>query len=115
MATVLVISADWMLRSGLRAELREQGIETLGFATVGDAALAVDAEHRPSMIVVEASEYPLAARWRACLHGHTPILVVASALEPTPKLENADQLLTRPVRIGDVAAKIQSLLKGIPA
>jgi DNA-binding response OmpR family regulator len=115
MATVFVISPDWMLRAGLRAELREQGIETLGFATVGDAAQAVDAEHPPSVIAVEAAEYPTAARWRAGLQGHAPILVVASALESVPDLENADRLLMRPVRIGDVAAQIKNLLKGIPA
>ncbi|MCL6480359.1 MAG: hypothetical protein K6U02_01405 [Firmicutes bacterium] len=115
MATVFVISPDWKLRAGLRAELREQGIETLGFATVGDAAQAVDAEHPPSVIVVEAADYPTAARWRASLYGHTPILAVVSALESVPELENADQLLLRPARIGDVAAQIQNLLKGIPA
>jgi DNA-binding response OmpR family regulator len=115
MAIVLVISKDWLLRAGLRAELREHGVEALGFETTGDAAHALEPNHWPSLIVVEASEYPAVARWREHLKRSVPVLVVASGTESVQLLHAADMLVRRPVRIGDLVAQIQTTLKGIPA
>ena len=42
MPTVFVIAQDWQLRTSVRAELREQGVEALGMERVDDAAQAID-------------------------------------------------------------------------
>ncbi len=115
MAIVFVISKDWILRAGLRAQLREIGIEALGFETVGEAANALADARVPSVIVVEGGDYPAAAQWRAKLGRSAQLLVVASGTDLVQSLPAGDTLVRRPVRIGDLAAKIQNILKGIPA
>ena len=42
MPTVFIIGKDWKLRSLVRAELREHGIEALGMETPQEAAQAVE-------------------------------------------------------------------------
>jgi len=59
MPVVFVVASDWTLRSAIRAELRELGIEALGVETADDVGRAVAAGEMPALIVVEGTA-PLA-------------------------------------------------------
>ncbi|HWQ03407.1 MAG TPA: hypothetical protein VNL38_02910, partial [Candidatus Nitrosotenuis sp.] len=56
MPIVFVISADWTLRAGVRAELRERGVEALGMERLADATSAIAAARLPSAIVLDCGE-----------------------------------------------------------
>jgi DNA-binding NtrC family response regulator len=113
MPTVFVIGEDWNLRSLVRAELREHGVEALGMETADEAARAIAAGAMPSTIVLDltflrgevAQLEPLAKR--------VPVLVVTSAGASAPPWAAA--ALSRPVTVGDVVAHVESLLKGLAA
>jgi len=102
-----------MLRTGVRAELREKGIEALGMESLDDAAKAIAAGQMPSAVVLEAgagAENPQALeQWAR----RVPVIVVASRWDPP--LESAAAVLYRPVRVGDVVARVLQALQGHPA
>ena len=113
MATVFVIGEDWHLRSLVRAQLREHGIEALGMESADDAGRAIAAGAMPSAVVLDltalrgnvAALEPLAKR--------VPVLVVTSPGASAPVW--AAESLTRPVTVGDVVARVESILKGMAA
>ena len=47
MHTVFVIATDWTLRAGVRAELRELGIDALGMDSADDAGRALAENQTP--------------------------------------------------------------------
>lgn len=112
MPTVFVIAQDWALRAGVRAELRESGIEALGMETVGEAARRLAEGAAPSAIVLEAgaAEHGLAALDRFA--PQVPLIVVASRTETSPIPEKAAAVFYRPVRVGEIVACVQRLLRG---
>jgi DNA-binding response OmpR family regulator len=113
MPTVFVIGEDWTLRSLVRAELREHGVEALGMETVDDAARAIAAGTMPSAIVLDVTSLrgelsqlePLACR--------VPVVVVASPAMAAPVW--AAVALCKPVSVGDLVARVEDLLKGLAA
>ena len=113
MPTVFVIGEDWHLRSLVRAELREHGVEALGLESADDAGRIIAAGTMPSVVVLAltslrgniAALEPLARR--------VPILVVTSPGASAPPWAAAT--LPRPVTVGDVVARIESMLKGLAA
>lgn len=109
MPTVFVIGKDWMLRAGVRAELRELGIEALGMETLADAQAALAAGTLPSAVVLEADA---ADPTLAQLARRAPLLVVASRTVETPAIAAAAAVLYRPVRVGEVVARVKQLLEG---
>lgn len=118
MPTIFVISSDWTLRTTVRAELRQLGIEALGMESVDDLAQAVAQGKMPSAVVLdtagEGAELS-AASTRAALANlakRVPLVVVASRVEPALPLEDVAELLYRPVRVGDIVARVQKLLAG---
>ncbi len=116
MPTVFVISKDWTLRVTVRAELREAGIEALGMESVDDAARTLAHGNTPSAIVLDAAaEEDAAPSAKAALNHlakRVPVVVVASRVEPAPPLKGAAALLYRPVRVGDIVARVKELLAG---
>jgi nucleotide-binding universal stress UspA family protein len=111
MLTVFIIAEDWMLRAGVRAELREKGIEALGMETLDDAAKAIAAGHIPSAIVLEGSAGKTNPEALEQLARRVPVIVVASRWEPALS-ESVAAMLYRPVRVGDVVARVLQALQG---
>ncbi len=112
MPIVFVIGKDWTLRAGVRAELREMGVEALGMESVDDAARAIAGGIAPSAVVLEATTGDAASPAMSLLAKRVPLLVVASRTEPTTAIEGAAAVLYRPVRVGEVVARVQRLLQG---
>lgn len=114
MLTVFVITRDWLLRAGVRAELREKGIEALGMETIEDAGQAIAAGTSPTVVILEGGGIEGTSREAAGqLARRVPTIIVASRSEPI-QIEGA-AVLYRPVRVGDVVARVIELLQGRPA
>ncbi len=110
MPTVFVIARDWTLRTSVRAELRERGVDALGMESVDDAGRAVAGGQMPAVIVMEAM--PEVASDPAILQlvERVPTIVIASRTESV-KLPAVDTVLYRPVRIGEIVARAEELLR----
>lgn len=115
MPAVFVIARDWTLRVGVRAELREARIEALGLESLDDLARALAQGRLPSVIVLDAdiaAGSPSGPEALANLAKRVPVIVVASRTQPAPAVEGAAAVLYRPVRIGDIVARVQQVLAG---
>ena len=113
MPTVFVIGEDWTLRSLVRAELRERGIEALGMETPEQAAQAAAAGALPSAVVLDATTLGgelVALPWLA---RSVPVLVVTSLGALAPAWAAA--VLCKPVRVGEIVAGVENLLEGLAA
>lgn len=111
MPVVYVIGEDWTLRAGVRAELRERGIEALGMETSADAGAALGAGQMPSAIVLDANSKAASEPAIQKLVGHVPSVVVASRTS-TVCLGSATKTLFRPVQIREIVTAVLDLLKG---
>jgi len=83
---VFVISPEWTLRTMVRAELREAGVEALGMEGIRDM---VEALHRgivPAMIVIDGIELekPVTRETMEDMSRNIPTLVVESRLTAAP-------------------------------
>ncbi|HEV2296991.1 MAG TPA: hypothetical protein VGR72_00555 [Candidatus Acidoferrales bacterium] len=114
MPVVFVIAEDWALRAGVRAELRERGIEALGMETAGDAGVALAANEMPSVIVLDASAKAAADAAIQQLAARVPTIMIASRTEPA-QIPRAAKVFYRPVRIADIVAGVMELIQGSPA
>lgn len=114
MPLIFIIAQDWILRVGVRAELREHGIEALGMESPDDAAKALAEGQAPAAVVIEgaavAAAHPAIENLARCV----PIIVVASRMQPIT-LPSAAAILYRPVRVQDVVAQVHRVLQGTPA
>jgi hypothetical protein len=113
MPTVFVIGEDWTLRSLVRAELREHGVEALGMETPEEAARAAAAGTVPSAVVLDATSLGGEPAALPFLARSVPVLVVTSPGAPAPAWAAA--VLRRPVRVGEIVAGVENLLKGLAA
>ena len=113
MPTVLVIGKDWKLRSLVRAELREHGVEALGMETPEEAAQAVAAGAMPSAVVFDAASEGSMPAALSFASSSIPVLVVTSPGMSAPAWAAA--VLAKPVRVGEIVARVESLLKGMAA
>lgn len=111
MPVVYVIGEDWTLRAGVRAELRERGIEALGMETSADASAAIAAGQTPSAIVLDANSKAASDPAIQRLVGRVPSVVVASRTS-TVRLGSATKTLFRPVQIREIVSAVLDLLKG---
>lgn len=114
MKTILVVGRDWKFRALLRAQLREEGFDALGFETLSDAIEELNrTAPPPSVVVFDTTD--AAAPEKAQLAGlaeRVPVLVLASAQEP---LEAAGwRVLRRPVQLSDVMAEVKALVESLP-
>jgi DNA-binding NarL/FixJ family response regulator len=115
MPTVFVISQDWTLRAGVRAELRERGVEALGMESCDQAAQALAAGAAPGAVVLDAGEgFPgdATASALARLARMAPLVAVVSRATPPPDLPKEARILQRPVRVEEVVQFVLSLLAG---
>jgi hypothetical protein len=109
MPVVFVIALDWTLRTAVRAELRELGIDALGMDSPDDVGRAVAQGQMPSVVVLEAAapvaDHPAIRN----LVERVPTLLVASRTETVP-LPPARAVFYRPVRIEEIVARVRQWL-----
>jgi DNA-binding response OmpR family regulator len=115
MQTVFVVSPDWTLRTAVRAELREAGVEALGMETADDVGIALGRGTLPSVVVIDAAQLDTQPARDAIgnLARHVPVLVVDSHVTPGPVIPGAERL-ARPIRIGDIVERVRTLLQEHP-
>jgi len=112
MPVVFVIAEDWTLRTAVRAELREMGIEALGMESVEDAGRAIAEGAAPSAVVLEATSRNAGHKGLTSLARQVPVLVVASRTTTSPFPEQAAAVFYRPVRVAEIVARVKQLLEG---
>lgn len=113
MPIVFVIGEDWTLRSLVRAELREHGVDALGMAAPADAAQIVASGTLPSAVVLDVTSLPGNPAPLEFLPRSVPVLVVTSPGAPVPPWAAA--VLLKPVRVGEIVSRVEKLLKGVAA
>lgn len=110
MPVVFVIAEDWRLRAGVRAELRERGIEAMGIESAADAGRALASGEMPAAIILEAGARAAADPVVQQLAGRVPTIAIASRTE-TVSLGSAAKIFYRPVRVGEIVDGVLDLLK----
>jgi len=113
MPVVYVIGEDWMLRAGVRAELRERGVDALGMETAADAGNALAAGEMPSAIVLDAGAKAAIDPAIQTLVSRIPTIVIASRTITFPP-GSAARVFPRPVQIREIVTAVLELLKGRP-
>jgi DNA-binding response OmpR family regulator len=114
MPTVFVIARDWMLRAGVRAELREQAIDALGMDSVDQAGQALASGEMPTALVIEAVPEIVSDPALEPLMKRVPTVLIASRtlVAPLP----VDTVLYRPIRIAEIVRRVTELVRrGQPA
>jgi hypothetical protein len=111
MPVAFVISEEWMLRAGVRAELRERGIEALGMETAADIGKAIAAGEVPRIVVIDGNAKAASDPAVQQLVGRVPAIVIAPRTT-TITLGCAAKVLFRPVQISEIVAAVLELVKG---
>jgi DNA-binding response OmpR family regulator len=109
MPVVFVIAADWTMRTAVRAELRELGIDALGMDSADDAGLAIASGGLPIVVVLEATADLLGNLRIQILVKHVPTVLIASRTERV-SLPDTAAVLYRPVLIAEIVAHVRELL-----
>ena len=94
----------------LRAQLRELGVDALGMERTDDAARAIADGQMPAAVVLETSSAEKSEAMTE-LARRVPLIVVASGLERID-LPEAAAIFHRPVRVGEIVARVIQALKG---
>ena len=110
MSVVFIIARDWTLRAGLRAELRETGIDALGMDSAEDAGRAFAEGQVPAVVVLEATAEFAGDPAIQALVKRVPTVLIASRTETVP-LPPAAIVFYRPVSIGEIVKRVRELLK----
>jgi hypothetical protein len=110
MQVVFVIARDWKLRTSVRAELLEAGIQAMGMESADDAGRALAAGRAPAVVVLEAVAGLADDPRISSLVRRVPAVLIASRVESVA-LPPAAAVLYRPVRIGEITAKVQELAR----
>lgn len=110
MPVVFVIARDWTLRTSVRAELREAGIDALGMESADDAGQALASGQLPSVAVIEAIAGLADDPRIASLVERVPAILIASRAE-TVVLPPVAAVLYRPVRVAEIVAKVSELVR----
>jgi hypothetical protein len=109
MLVVFVLATDWKLRMAVRADLRERGIDALGMDSAEDAGRALAAGTMPAAVVLEANAELAGNPAIQSLVARVPTVLVASRTETVP-LPRVGAVFYRPVRIGEIVAKVGEIL-----
>jgi DNA-binding response OmpR family regulator len=109
MPVVFVIARDWTLRAGVRAELRECGIEALGMDAPADAGRAIASGQLPAAVVLEAIPELAGNLAIQRLVERVPTILIASRTETVP-LPPVDTVFYRPVRVGEIVTRVHDLI-----
>ncbi len=91
------------------------GVEALGMESADDAAQALAAGQTPSAVVLEARPELMENPAIQNLARRVPAVIVASRTEPAAFDSPAAAILYRPVRVGDVVARVRQILQGYAA
>ena len=110
MPLVFIIARDWQLRVGLRAELRERGIDALGMDSAEDAGRSFAEGQMPALVVLEATAEFAGNPAIQSLVKRDPTILIASRTETVP-LPPAAAVFYRPVSIGEITNRVLELLK----
>ncbi len=108
---VFVIATDWKLRAGVRAELREMGIEAMGMESVDDAGRAIARNEMPGAIVFEATSELMGSAAVQDLVRKVPTIAIASRTE-TVEIPRGAEVIYRPVSVGEIVERVRKILKG---
>jgi hypothetical protein len=118
MPLVFVIARDWKLRTAVRAELRERGVEALGMDSPDDAGRAIASGEIPAAIVLEGTAELVSDPSIKNLVSKVPSVLIASRTEriplPVDQIEpnpHIGALLYRPVRIEEIVSRVLTLLQ----
>jgi hypothetical protein len=118
MAIVFVIARDWTLRTTVRAELRELGIDALGMESPEDVGRALAAGQTPAVVVLEGTAEIAGDPAVQKLVKRVPTILVASRMETLPSIpEDATHepafasVFYRPVRIAEIVARVREILE----
>jgi hypothetical protein len=113
MAACFLVTRDERFRALLRAELREAGVEALGLETSDDLAQTIGGGIAPSVIVIDGAEVAGAASREALANvaRRVPILLIDSRTAPAVEVPGAERMW-RPVRLGDIVARVMTLVGG---
>ena len=109
MPVVYVIAQDWTMRTAVRAELREIGIEALGMDSADDADRAIASGGLPNVVVLEANAELLGDPRIQNLVEHVPAVLIASRTVKV-SLPDTAVILYRPVLIAEIVASVNELL-----
>jgi DNA-binding response OmpR family regulator len=118
MPLVFVIARDWTLRTSVRAELRERGIDALGMDSPDDAGRAIASNQIPAVIVLEGpadlASYPSIRD----LVSRIPTILIASRAERIPIVPGEEgskprlgAVLYRPVRVEEIVSRVLGFLQ----
>jgi DNA-binding response OmpR family regulator len=110
MPVVFIIAPDWTLRTAVRAELREVGVNALGMETAGEVGGALADDEMPSVIVLEAVSPIASSPAVQKLIERVPTILIASRTE-TLAMPPVTTVFYRPVRIGEIVARVRELLQ----
>jgi DNA-binding response OmpR family regulator len=118
MAIVFVIARDWKLRTAVRAELREVGIEALGMESAEDVGRVIAAGEVPAAVVLEGTAELAGDPAIQKLVERAPTILIASRTETLPPMLALSEgghgfaaVLYRPVRIAEIVARVRELLE----
>jgi len=109
MPVVFVIAPDWTMRTAVRAQLREIGVDALGMDSPDDTGRAVATGSFPNVIVIEATDELLGDARIENLIQRVPAVVIASRTIRVPIPDNA-VVLYRPVLVAEIVSRVTELL-----
>src|ERR1035437_8290026 len=109
MPVVFVIASDWTMRTAVRAELRELGIDALGMDSADDTGRAIASGGLPNLVVLEAAAELLVDPRIQNLVERVPAVLIASRTVKV-SLPDTPAVLYRPVRIAEIVARVSDLL-----
>lgn len=115
MPTVFIISEDWTLRTAVRAELLEQGIEALGFECSGDALPAAASGHWPALVVADDASAEAGRTDLSALLRRSALLLVVSGTRPPSETPPGAVVMRRPTQVREIVARARQMLEGQPA
>lgn len=116
MPLVFVVAADWKLRSAVRAELRERGVDALGMDSPDAAGQALAQRQIPDALVVEGTTGIAGNPGMEQLMSRLPTVLIASRTEKVPissgqTAKPRGAVLYRPVLVGEIVSTVLNLLQ----
>lgn len=121
MAIVFVIARDWTLRTTVRAELHEMGIDALGMDSAEDVERTLAAGQMPAAVVLEGTAEIACDPAVQKLIERVPTILIASRTETLPfpparpegptSGRSFTAVFYRPVRIAEIVARVRDLVE----
>jgi FixJ family two-component response regulator len=116
MPLVFVVADDWKLRSAVRAELRERGVDALGMDSAGRAGRAIAQGQMPAAVVLEGTTDLAADPAIEQLMARVPTVLIASRTEKIPLSSSSVRkgpgvVLYRPVLVSEIVSTVLQLLR----